>query len=440
MSQKRQRSSYDASFKLRVVEAAEGSNNSAAARQFGVSESTIRDWRKLKNELIIMPPHKKACRGLSSANPELEKALFEWVSEHRNNGYAVSRTSIRLQALRLKKSGEFSSSANFVASAGWCTRFMERHGLTLRQRTKLSQKLPKDLENKINSFHRFVIELRKRHNYDLGHIGNMDETPMTFDLPGNRTVHAKGEKTVLVKTTGHEKTHFTVVLACMADGTKLKPLIIFKRKTLPKNAKFPIGVIVRAQQKGWMDVEGVQFWMKNIWDRRPGSMRHRRSLLVWDMFSAHLENNVKSAAIREGTDMCVIPGGLTSQLQPLDVCLNKPFKDRVRKMWSDWICSDQMKKTKSGLPQRPDIILVSQWVKDAWDSIPSDMIQKSFKKCGISNALDGTEDDAIYQDDDEDADEEEISDDLYIDTTELAQEEMQLLFANDESDTEFEGF
>ena len=31
-----------------------------------------------------------------------------------------------------------------------------------------------------------------------------------------------------------------------------------------------------------------------------------------------------------------IPGGLTSVLQPLDVCLNKPFKDRVRKMWSEW--------------------------------------------------------------------------------------------------------
>ena len=109
---------------------------------------------------------------------------------------------------------------------------MERHGLTLRQRTNLSQKLPADLEAKVDSFQRFIIKLRKHHNYELGQIGNMDETPMTLDLPGNRTVHAKGEKTVLVKTTGHEKTHFTVVLSCMADGTKLKPLIIFKRKKL----------------------------------------------------------------------------------------------------------------------------------------------------------------------------------------------------------------
>ena len=164
----------------------------------------------------------------------------------------------------MKKLGEYNTSTTFVASAGWCTRFMEQHGLTLRQRTKLSQKLPADLEAKVDSFQRFIIKLRKRHNYELGQIGNMDETPMTFDLPGNRTVHAKGEKTVLVKTTGHEKTHFTEVLICIAEGTKLKPLIIFKRKTLPKDAKFPPGVIVRAQQKGWMDEDGVQFWLKNV--------------------------------------------------------------------------------------------------------------------------------------------------------------------------------
>ena len=231
MFEKRKRSFYDASFKLRVIEAAESSNNSAAGRQFRVFESTVRDWIKKKAELEIMPWSKKACRGLHSAHPKLEAALFEWVMEHRNNGYAVSCTSIRLQALRMKKLGEYNTSTTFFASAGWCTRFIERHGLTLRQWTKLSQKLPADLEAKVDSFQRFIIKLRKRHNYELGQIGNMDETPMTFDLPGNQTVHAKGEKTVLVKTTGHEKTHFTVVLSCMADGTKLKPLIIFKRKT-----------------------------------------------------------------------------------------------------------------------------------------------------------------------------------------------------------------
>ena len=266
----------------------------------------------------------------------------------------------------------------------------------------------------------------------------MDETPMTFDIPGNRTVHSKGEKTVLVKTTGHEKTHFTVVLACMADGTKLRPMVIFKRKTLPKNAKFPPGVVVRAQPKGWMDEDGVMFWLENIWGRRPGALLKKRSMLVWDMFSAHLKETVRDAVKENRTDMCVIPGGLTSQLQPLDVCLNKPFKDRVRQMWQDWVCSDAVTTTKSGLPQKPDITLVCRWVKDAWDAIPADMIAKSFRKCGISNALDGSEDDAIYDNDASDNEAEDEEDNPYDD--EATPDEIRELFADDGDDTDFEGF
>ena len=50
----------------------------------------------------------------------------------------------------------------------------------------------------------------------------------------NNTVDKVEKKTILLKTTGHKKYRYTVVLACMADGQKLKPMLIFKRKTLPK--------------------------------------------------------------------------------------------------------------------------------------------------------------------------------------------------------------
>ena len=32
-------------------------------------------------------------------------------------------------------------------------------------------------------------------------------------------------------------------------------------------------------------------------------------------------------------DLAVIPGGLTSIYQPLDVTINKPFKDNLHKEW-----------------------------------------------------------------------------------------------------------
>ena len=87
---------------------------------------------------------------------------------------------------------------------------------------------------------------------------------MWFDMPSARTVNAKGAKTVLVNTTGHEKSRFTVVLACLADGTKLKPMVIFKRKTLPKE-NFPPGVLVHCHPKGWMDEAGMKLWVEKVW-------------------------------------------------------------------------------------------------------------------------------------------------------------------------------
>ena len=52
--------------------------------------------------------------------------------------------------------------------------------------------------------------------------------------------------------------------------------------------------------------------------------------------------------------------------------------------------------------------LVLRWVNEAWREIPAEIIIKSFKTCGISNALDTTEDNKLYTregpeiDDDED--------------------------------------
>jgi len=43
-------------------------------------------------------------------------------------------------------------------------------------------------------------------------------------------------------------------------------------------------------------------------------------------------------------------------------------------------------------------------VSGAWRSIPESIIVRSFKKCCISNALDGSEDDILWEDHGEDKD------------------------------------
>lgn len=432
----RKRNAYEASFKLKVVKFAEEcQNNRKTAREFDISEKCVRDWRKLAPKLATLGRTVKACRGRKTLFVAEERELKEWLLSLRQNGFIVTRAAIRMKAK------ELITDPTFKASAGWCTRFMRRNELTIRQKTKIAQKLPGDLEDKIASFQRFVIQKRTEFPYPLAQIGNMDETPVFFDLPANRTVDCVGAKTVAIKTTGHERSHFTTVLACMADGTKLPPMVIFKRKTMPKE-KFPSGVVVHVHPKGWMDENGMHIWLDQCWKRRPGGgYVNARSLLVWDQFRAHLVDSVKRKTKRTyNTDIAVIPGGLTSVLQPLDVSVNHPFKVRLRELWSAWMASGAPELTKAGNFKRPPLATVTQWVKDAWDNIDPSIIVKAFKKCSISNAMDGTEDDELWteQETDMDVADDSEMDEIYDDA--MTDDQFRHLFEDDDSDTEFLGF
>ena len=77
----------------------------------------------------------------------------------------------------------------------------------------------------------------------------MDEDSLTFDIPVYHTLKRTGTNAVSIRTTGNEKSSLTVVLGFQANGQKLPPMVIFKRKTLPKE-NFPAGVIIKANPKG----------------------------------------------------------------------------------------------------------------------------------------------------------------------------------------------
>ena len=111
-------------------------------------------------------------------------------------------------------------------------------------------------------------------------------------------------------------------------------------------------------------------------------------MLVMDDASMHKLDVIKKKINDWETSISMIPGGLTRYLQPLDVSINKSFKDELRKKYTDyWM---ETKNSNAKVSQN-DLI---NWVWEVWysKSISSNMIRKSFKAVEITKSLDGSED------------------------------------------------
>lgn len=392
------RQSFTAQQKLKIIAVAEEFGNREAGRRHDVDESCVRLWRKNKDSLQAAHRDRRSFRGpKTGAYPELEVQLVKFIEDVRSRGHAVSTEMAQVEARRLSR--ELGLPHGFRASRGWLHRFMKRQGLSIRRRTTICQRLPASYEEKLLKYQRYVIGLRKQHDYIFSQIGNADETPVYFEMPLDTTIEKTGSSSVSVLTGGNTKLCVTVLLCALADGTQLRPYVILKRKTLPK-IHLPAGVVVRAHENAWMNSDLFVDWVKTVWEKRPGAMLAKRSMLVLDSFRGHTTEEVKDRLSRNGTDLVVIPGGMTSMLQPLDVSLNKPFKAHVKRYYAEWMAEGLYDLTPTGRVRRPDIALFCKWIVEAWKAIPGEMVRKSFKKCCITNNMDGTEDDLVHNSED----------------------------------------
>ena len=200
-----------------------------------------------------------------------------------------------------------------------------------------------------------------RENIPILAIGNMDKTPCWLDMPGETTVEHVGARSVPLRTTGNEKSRFTVVLAAMADGWKLKPLVVLKGvRPIAELARIS-GVVVAYSRNGWMNEQLTKDWVMRV----SSSFSFGKRILVWDAYKCHIMDSVKSIIKHHtNSEVIIIPAGLTKQL-PAAISWNKPFKEAYRKLYDEWMATGEKSFTLAGNMRAPSKPLVVQWVKTA---------------------------------------------------------------------------
>jgi hypothetical protein len=169
-------------------------------------------------------------------------------------------------------------------------------------------------------------------------------------------------------------------LAAASGETKLQPFIVIKGTVTGHISRefsdkaYPVGVVCTTQEKAWFNVDIMRKWITQVW--APYIQGSVSSLLVLDHFSEHENVDITDRLQALGTIVLYVPVGCTSILQPMDVCVNKPFKDYL------WVAYSQF-RLAHGFQQQAIRPLIAIWVKQAFEKILCAGIICGFHRCGI---------------------------------------------------------
>lgn len=224
----------------------------------------------------------------------------------------------------------------------------------------------------------------------------MDETLVWSDMVSSTTVDKIGSQDVPLKTTGNQKVGVSVCLGAKGDGAKLEPFVVFagaKRESKSLHEEYRRQCSVALSTNGWMNENLTLRWINEI----VGTFAFSKRLLAWDSYEAHTTENVKLSLKEINIASVIVPGGCTyiQYIQAPDVIWNKPFKHKVEELYDKWLSNGIHQFTESGYVRPVPRRLILDWILTTWKALLKEMVESSFKKCALTIADNGEEDDKI---------------------------------------------
>ncbi|CAC5359288.1 unnamed protein product [Mytilus coruscus] len=199
---------------------------------------------------------------------------------------------------------------------------------------------------------------------------------------------------------------------------------------MPKE-KFSKGVVIKVNEKGWMENEMIKSLITECFVKRPmvlSTVAESSSSCM----RAHITTEVKDALETVNTTPAVIPDGMTKLLQPLDISVNRTFKMRMRSQWEKWMTSGEKSFTATDRLRRASLQEVAAWVANSAKSVPKTCVDNGFRKDEIF----------VYQEDTPmvESDTESEDDEPLIKLNTRITPELAELFHSDTEDEDFDGF
>lgn len=311
-----------------------------------------------------------------------EQKIAEGIRVMEKGGFGLSRLEV------IEKVGEYVKKNKLktrfkdsIPGPDWFIGFRKRHRLSIKKPQAVEMARQKCLDP-------FIIydyfELLKRTISELGlenkpdHIWNLDETSFCVDPKKTKMVGAIGTAaTRTISTPGRENT--TVLMSCSAAGSKGTPLIIFKglhiydEWTAPEEDPENPEVVYAATKKGWMESEVFKNYFSKI---LISDFKNKRPiLLIYDGHATHVNISLIEEAVKEQVTILKLPPHSSHLLQPLDVSVFKPIKDR----WDAKLVKWQREHPGKKILKKTFSVLT----KTIWKETDPVVIQHGFRKAGI---------------------------------------------------------
>jgi transposase len=317
----------DCALEAAVEKAQQGGSKRQVARDYGISESTLRYRLQRANEIESGAERKRRLSDLQ------EKSVVQWIQQLEKAGRAPKRWQIKDYAQEI-------SAADPPLGHNWVDRFLQRH-----KEVKIKPSHPMEAPRirhatveALEPYWKDLDRLIKEMKVGPTRFWNMDETGFAEGETRAGKVAGSAESRYAIVTSSDVTTWVTAAECISAAGKVITPAVILSGEHL-QGQWLPEGELpcaLASQPKGWMNADIMLCWFRDIFlpETKPEIASLWRILLL-DGVKSHVNEDLMQLAASNNVRLHYLPAHTSHITQPLDVgvfhVLKLRFREGIRK-------------------------------------------------------------------------------------------------------------
>ncbi|XP_071645164.1 uncharacterized protein [Temnothorax longispinosus] len=348
-----------------------------ASKTYKVPRTTLR------NKLSGRAPETSGRVGREAVlGHNIEERLAQWLLETSRMGFPINKDSLLYSVKKLLEKEEHPNPfKDNLPGRKWFEGFLRRHPrVTQKKAEHLCKARAVLTERRIRLWFADIqeqlgdkIEILQ----DPRRVFNMDETAVYLSPQGGIVLAEKGKSVYDVAT--NDKENVTTLFTVNAAGEFAPPLTVYKYKRLPNACieSAPANWGIGKTENGWMTTESFFEYFTTVFHRFLVENKIPLPIVVFlDGHVSHLSLQLCEFCKEKQIEICCFPSHATHILQPLDVAVFFPLKQKWKSLVRNWrIEHDGEDLQKHQVPS-----LLSRIITE---NDFSDTIKNGFKTCGL---------------------------------------------------------